>query len=115
MKQLINLRTKKILANTVVCAQSLPERMKGLLGHSSLPPGQTLWIKPCSSIHTFFMRFAIDAVFVDQDLRVTDVRKNIQPWRLILARRGSHSVFEMAAEQMNETLIQVGDALHVGA
>ncbi len=62
-------------------ASSFPERARGLIGKRDLPPGEGLLILRCNAIHTFFMRFAIDATFLDRDDRVVKVVRNIRPWR----------------------------------
>ncbi len=70
-------------------------RMRGLLGRSSLPPGEGMLFRPAGSIHMLFMRFAIDAVFCDRDLRVIDVVPGLRPWRFA-GRRGAKVVIELA-------------------
>ncbi|TML60208.1 MAG: DUF192 domain-containing protein, partial [Actinobacteria bacterium] len=55
--------------------------MKGLLGRTSLPDGEGLLLKPCGSVHTFFMRFPIDVVFLDRELSVVAVSAEVAPWR----------------------------------
>jgi uncharacterized membrane protein (UPF0127 family) len=86
---------------TVVCERCTVavtpfRRMKGLLGRRELPPGEGLLMRPTSSIHTFFMRFPIDVVFLDRDLVVRKVASGVKPWRLVVARR-ARSVLELAA------------------
>ena len=86
---------------TVVCercvlATTMWPRMKGLLGRKELPPGEGIYLRPASSIHMFFMRFPIDAVFLDRDLVVRKVVPDLKPWRIASAR-GSRSVIELAA------------------
>jgi uncharacterized protein len=71
-------------------------RMKGLLGRSRLEPGEGILLRPAGSIHMFFMRFAIDAIFCDGDLVVIDVARGLRPWRMA-ARRGAKQVIEVAA------------------
>ena len=71
-------------------------RMRGLLGRSELPRGEGILLRPCGSIHTFFMRFPIDAVFVDRDGRVVGVERELKPWRTA-RRRGAKAVLELAA------------------
>ena len=95
-------------------AQSFGERAVGLLGHTNLESEQGMWIHRCNSIHTFFMRFAIDCVFVDRELRVVAIAENIQPWRLRAAWTAD-SVFEMKAGQAKRLQIALGEELHVGA
>src|SRR4051794_41840642 len=70
--------------------------MKGLLGRGSLPSGEGIMLKPASSVHMAFMRFAIDAVFLDRDMRVVKIAADLKPWRAAGAR-GSKSVLEIAA------------------
>ena len=62
-------------------ARSLFARIKGLIGLRGLPPGEGLLILRCNCIHTFFMRFAIDATFLDSSDRVVKVVRDIRPWR----------------------------------
>ena len=77
---------------TVVCARvSLAlnpfARMKGLLGRASLDVDEGILLRPAGSIHMLFMRFAIDAIFLDRELVVIDVVRGLRPWRMA-ARRG---------------------------
>jgi uncharacterized protein len=86
---------------TVVCARcaiaATPlQRMRGLLGRSSLDADEGLLIRRAGSIHMLFMRFAIDAVFCDRDLRVVAVRRDLRPWRFAAAR-GARAVVELPA------------------
>ena len=70
--------------------------MRGLLGRSSLAPDEGLFIRPAGSIHMLFMRFPIDAVFVDEELRVVKVVRDLKPWRFAAAR-GAKAVVELPA------------------
>lgn len=111
-------RTQEV-ARDVRVAKSFWARTKGLLGESSLPEGRALWIQGtefvgCNSIHTFFMRFAIDAVFVDRSLKVTKIYRNLVPWRMTWPASGAHSVFELPAGALENMKIEVGDQLYVG-
>jgi uncharacterized membrane protein (UPF0127 family) len=86
-------------SGVVVCdrcflATSPLARMKGLLGRSSLEPGEGMLFRPAGSIHMFFMRFAIDAVFCDRDLVVLDVVRDLRPWRMA-GHRGAKVVIEL--------------------
>ena len=69
-------------------------RMKGLLGRADLPDGEGILLRPASSIHMFFMRFGIDAVFLTRDLTVLRVVSNLAPWRMA-AKRGAYAVLEL--------------------
>jgi uncharacterized membrane protein (UPF0127 family) len=85
-------------------------RVKGLLGRSRLDEGEGILLRPASSIHTWFMRFPIDAVFVDRDLRVVRVAENLRPWRAA-ARKGAHAVVELAAGESARRGVRPGDLL----
>ena len=62
-------------------AESVMERMRGLIGRSGLEPGKGMLITKCNCIHTLFMRFAIDATFLDRRGNVVKVVRDIRPWR----------------------------------
>jgi uncharacterized membrane protein (UPF0127 family) len=87
-------------------------RLKGLLGRSELPRGEGLLLRPASAVHTWFMRFPIDAVFVDRDLVVVDVAAELRPWRAA-GRRGARAVLELPAGESERRGIRPGDALIV--
>jgi len=85
-----------IVCEPCVVAESFAARMRGLLGRRALPAREGMLIRRESSVHTFFMRFAIDVVFLDADERVLRIDANVGPWRL-KACRGARSVLELAA------------------
>ena len=72
-----------------------------------------MWIAPCSGIHTFFMRFAIDVVFVDPGLRVVRVRHSLRPWRLAPFVLGARSVFEIPGGTLAGLGLERGEVLAV--
>jgi uncharacterized membrane protein (UPF0127 family) len=82
--------------------------MRGLLGRRSLPADEGILIRPTTSIHMWFMRFPIDAVFLDRDLQVLKVVENLKPWRMA-AKRGAKSVLELAAGAAASARLQVGE------
>lgn len=109
-----NLTKEQTLAKHVEVAQTLEARAKGLLGRKTLPDDHCLWIIPCPSIHTFFMQFAIDVIFVDTQLKVTAVKKNIPKWRLAWGGFKANSCFEFKAHSLTDHQIEKGDILYVG-
>jgi uncharacterized protein len=113
MMQLKNSSKNQIISSQLEVAKSVLARMQGLLGRDSISQESALWITPCNNIHTWFMKFPIDAVFVDRKLIVKSVHSNIQPWRLIWPQIQAHSVFELPAGRANATNIQPGDQLDV--
>jgi len=92
-------------------ARSLGDRTVGLLGTAELPPGEGLWIDRSPSIHMFFMRYAIDAVFVDRDGRVVRIVERLRPWRIVAWARGARDCLELPAGAARAAGIQVGDEL----
>jgi uncharacterized protein len=94
-------------------ADSFAARLKGLIGVSKLNPDEALWINDCPSIHTFFMSFDIDVLFVDSNLKVKAKYENVKPWRLILPVWGAKSVIEFAAGTLINRNVEVGDQLNV--
>jgi uncharacterized protein len=102
---------------TIVCercllAETALTRMRGLLGRRDLPSGEGILLKPASSVHMAFMRFAIDAVFLDRELRVVKIATDLKPWRAAGAR-GSKSVLEIAAGEAAQRGLTTGDRLVV--
>ena len=89
-------------------------RFLGLLGRERLPSGHGLLIKPGWSIHTSFMRFPIDVVFLDRELRVLKIRKHMRPWRAT-ARFRANSALELAAGECDRLRLDVGDRLAWGS
>ncbi len=100
----------RVVAATLLTAFDRDTRNRGLLGRDGLPTDQALVLAPCSSVHTFFMRFPIDILFVSRDGVVLRIRRAVRPWRLA-ARLGAFAVIEMAAGAATDT--QVGDRLSV--
>jgi uncharacterized membrane protein (UPF0127 family) len=92
---LTNADGSTVCDSCVVADRMLP-RMKGLLGRRELASGEGMLIRPTSSIHTFFMRFPIDAIFLSRDGEVLKVAKNVGAWRARFCR-GAHSVLELPA------------------
>ena len=108
----VNLTRKTVLATKLETAGSGESRRKGLLGRESLLPGEGLWIVPCESVHTFFMRFAIDLVYLDRKHKVRKVRSSVGPWRLS-ACLPAHSVLELPAGTIRETRTECGDEIEI--
>ena len=113
MKVLVRNRTRKtVLAQAADVADSSAKRRTGLLKHERLEPGEGLWIVPCESVHTFFMKFPIDLVYLDKRRKVKKVRHAVPAWRLS-ACLSAHSVLELPAGTVKQTGTAVGDELEV--
>ena len=107
---LVNARSDEAIASDVNLALTRAERNKGLLGRDSLDLSAALVISPCWSIHTMFMRFPIDVIFVDRDGRAVRIVRDLQPWRMAVARR-AHAVIELPAGSLRTRDVRVGDEL----
>jgi uncharacterized membrane protein (UPF0127 family) len=88
--------------------------MRGLLGRRELPAGNGLLLRPAPSIHTWFMRFPIDAVFLSADLEVLGVRSDMPAWRMA-GGRGARAVLELAAGEAARRGVTAGSRLRVVA
>jgi uncharacterized membrane protein (UPF0127 family) len=99
-----------VVVDQCVVADSPVSRLKGLLGRSELRPGEGLLLRPASAIHTCFMRFPIDAVFLDDGLRVLRISDELHPWRAA-SRRGARAVLELPAGESARRGLEVGDTL----
>jgi uncharacterized protein len=85
-------------------------RMRGLLGRRGLAAGEGMLIRPAPSIHTFFMRFTIDAVFVSREGEVMKVASRVKPWRTRSCRK-AYAVLELAAGEADRRRVAVGDRI----
>lgn len=111
--QVLNESRNTSLGDRVRRASSLVDRTVGLLSTAALHPGEGLWIERSPSIHMFFMRYPIDAVFVDKDQRVTKVVHDLKPWRVVSWARGARDCLELPAGTARATNTQVGDQLRL--
>jgi len=103
--------TRTVVAERVQRADTFLTRLVGLLGRDGLAPDEALWIAPCKGIHTIGMRFAIDAIFLDEHLRVVGLHERIVPWRATRFVRHATSVLELPAGAVSRTHVNIGDQL----
>jgi hypothetical protein len=101
-----------ILADSAELADTSAKRRVGLLKHTHLDAGQGLWIVPCESVHSFFMKFAIDLVYLDRARKVRKVRHCMEPWR-VSACLSAHSILELPAGSVAGTGTQAGDQIEI--
>ena len=92
-------------------ADSFCNRLRGLMGRKSMEEGHGLLIAPCSSIHMCFMRFAIDAVYIDKEYRVIKVVKGLRPWIGISMYWRAWAIIEVRAGEADRCAIKSGDKL----
>jgi uncharacterized membrane protein (UPF0127 family) len=102
----------QMIAEHVEVAETMLSRMQGLLGRRELPARHALWIHRCNSIHTFFMKFSIDVLFVDRALAVVGIRRDLPAWRITFPIQNADSVFELPAGSLSD-VVKIGDRLQL--
>jgi uncharacterized protein len=99
-----------VVCERCVVADRMLPRLRGLLGRDALPDGEGILLRPASSVHTAFMRFPIDIVFVDRELVVLKVVPELPPWRTA-GRRRARATLELPAGEAARRGVEVGTQL----
>lgn len=110
--RLVNERTGLVLAEHLLSAFDSKMRRTGLLTYDTFPPDSAMIIAPTNAIHTFFMKFAIDVLFVAKDGRIVKVREALPAWRMAAAW-SAHCVIELAARTVGASGTRPGDFLNI--
>ena len=105
-----NMTRGTLLGDSIDVADTSATRKTGLLKTPALETGHGLWIIPCEGIHTFFMKFALDVVYIDRKRCVRKVVRNLVPWRFSMCLP-AHSVLELPVGVIDETGTGKGDQL----
>jgi len=108
---LTNRRTGQVVAAEVVLASSFWRRLRGLIGHGPLRPGEGLWLKPCRQVHMLGMRFALSVWFLDHTGTVCAIVDNLKPGQISPRLREAASVLEFPAGWALHTGVRSGDKL----
>src|SRR5438105_9793954 len=111
-KLIVNVTRGCVVCERGMIADRAPARMRGLLGQAQLASGDGLLLDPAPSIHTAFMRFPIDAVFLNSELRVIKLVQRLGPWRAASARRAK-AVLELPAGECARRDLNLGDQLAI--
>jgi len=109
---LVNSRTRRAVATAVEAALTRGARRRGLLGRDSLPVSGALVLAPCAAIHTAFMRFPIDVVFVDRFGRAVRIVNHMPVWRVAIEPR-AYAVIELAAGSLQSSGVEIDDRLYL--
>ena len=112
MKAALHRADGDVVVERLLVADSPLARMRGLLGRSGLPSGEGLLLRPAGSVHTAFMRFPIDVVFLDREGAVVGIAPELRPWRAA-GRRGARAVLELPAGECERRGLQTGDRVEV--
>lgn len=110
-----NMSKKNILVKEVLLADSFYYRLKGLMGKKELKENEGLCLKPCKSVHTFFMKFNIDVLFVDNNDVVCGIVENLRPWQVSSYYRTSRYVIELKAGAIEKYKIELGDKINISS
>jgi len=111
--QAFNLTQQRTLAGVLMVADSFFLSLKGLIGRARLETGHGLWIVPCQSVHTFWMRFPIDVVFLDKHCKIIHLVENLKPHRVSKHLSKANSVIELPISTIEGTGTQVGDEIQI--
>ena len=95
--KLVDRATGVVIADSLEVADGFWSRLVGLQFRKALPRGRAMLLTPCSSIHTFFLRFPIDVIFLDRQGQVLMVHRGVRPWRALWPVRHAHAVLELDA------------------
>jgi len=109
--KIINQTKATVLAEDALLADNFWKRMVGLLGKDALRPGQALILKPCNCVHTFFMRFPIDCLFVDKNKIVIKTISCLKPFKITPLYFSSHLVIELPEGAITSSYTREGDTL----
>ena len=109
----MNVTRGKILADSLDVADTFVKSLRGLMGKSCLKSGRGLWIKPCQSVHTFWMRFPIDVLFLDKEGMVVHFIEYLKPFRISKHVLKARSVLELPAGSISDSDTQLGDCIEI--
>lgn len=113
MKQAVNMTRESVIAQHVRMADTYLSRLFGLMGKAGLPESEGLWIVPCRDIHSCFMRFEFDAIFVDKQQQVLHLVERMRPWRVSKMVWDGHAVLELPAGAIAASGTQIGDLIEL--
>lgn len=115
MKPVFRLETAAgaVVADHVEVADGIASRFMGLMFRSSLPDGHGLALRPCSSIHMFFMRIPLDAVFVDGEGEVVRIYADLKPWRMTMPVRNAKACIELPTGTAARAGLTVGTVVRM--
>jgi uncharacterized protein len=112
--RVLNVTRNTEVASCAEVASTGAKRTKGLLGRKGLERGGGMWIIPCESVHTFFMQFSLDLVYLDRKQRVRKVKSHVPPWRISFCL-SAHSILELPPGTIGQSQTQAGDLIEISS
>lgn len=106
--RLVNLENAQIIAESIESANTFFKRLKGLMFRQELSPGSGIYLYPCNAIHTFFMKFPIDVLYIDKDWRIVGMEEHLQPGKVGKKFSAATSVIELESGSIRLNSIQRG-------
>lgn len=106
-----NIDTAEAISNTVIIANHFITRLKGLMFTRELPPESSMFIYPCSGIHTFFMNYNIDVLYLDNHNKILAVDECMRPGRVGRIIKGAVAVVELPSGRIEETKTKIGQTV----
>ncbi len=107
----VNSTRDTILAESVERASSFLARLRGLIGRAELPPGRGLLLEPCRSVHTCFMRFPIDVIFLNKEGKMVYLAVGMRPYNATPYIKRAHRVLELPAGTLSRSGSVLGDTV----
>lgn len=111
--KLVDQQTQSNISSRICTSYNFFDRLKGLMFVRDMPEEQAMHIKPCRSVHTCFMRFPIDVVFVNEQLEVVAMEENMKPFRFGKSQPNAYSVFEFKTGTIQNKELHVGQHLQL--
>jgi uncharacterized membrane protein (UPF0127 family) len=111
--KVVNLTNRTELADNVSKADTFYKRLKGLMFTKSLPAGHGLLIQPCQSIHTFFMNYSIDVLYLSKDFEIVGLDETLKPAKVGKYQKRAYSVLELPAGTILKTETKIGNYLTI--
>ncbi|HLO12992.1 MAG TPA: DUF192 domain-containing protein [Pseudoneobacillus sp.] len=109
----VNLSNGAEIANEITKAHSFFKRLKGLMFSKSLPEGHGLHIQPCRSIHTFFMNYPIDILYLNKEFEIVGLQESFEPSKMGQVYKKGHSVLELPAGTLQKSGTKVGHKIKI--
>ncbi|WBW95548.1 DUF192 domain-containing protein [Oceanirhabdus sp. W0125-5] len=108
-----NTTNNTVLAENLIEANSFFKRFKGLMFTKNLPPQSALYIKPCKGIHTYFMNYNIDVLYLDNNNKILSIDENMEPRKVGKFRKKAVTVIELSSGRIRETKTQIGQVVEI--
>ncbi|MEH7094850.1 DUF192 domain-containing protein [Neobacillus vireti] len=111
MLRLVNLGTGQVIAESIEPAETFFKRFKGLMFRKNLSPNSGLYLRPCNSIHTFFMKFPIDVLYINDHGKIVGIEEQLEPGKIGKRFPGAAAVIELPINSIKAFEITEGQLI----